>query len=139
MQALFLFKIFTFLFRLFWSCKNTDWWEREVQLLDKVRFKTFEVTDWQTNNYNTCIAQTMKFVLLIECSARNMFLQRSSRKWVREASPHLFCFLRQLYIKTKQKANTLLLIYFGRLPLGMSNKANFITFHIVNLEIFTIL
>ena len=68
----------------------------------KVNFKTYDVTIWITNNYNTHIAQyltkwrnqTMKFALLIEYNKTNIFLQKSCRKWRRETSSRsLFVFL----------------------------------------------
>ena len=69
----------------------------------KVNFKTYDVTIWITNNYNTHIAQyltkwrnqIMKFALLIEYNKTNIFLQKSCRKWRRETSSRsLFVFLK---------------------------------------------
>ena len=57
----------------------------------------------------------MKFGQLIKYGVRNDALQKSCRKWVRETrSRPLFVFLEKFYLKSKQVASTLVLIYFGR-------------------------
>ena len=61
--------------------KRLDW-------KDKINFKTYDVTTWSTNNYNTQSTnisrskgnQTMKFGQVIEYNKRNIFLQKSFRK-----------------------------------------------------------
>ena len=73
--------------------------------------------------------QAMKFGQLIEHKVRNIFLQKPCKKWARENSLDLF-----LFVDIKQVFNTLVLIYFGRPPLGHTTDRNFITFHIVDLE-----
>ena len=66
--------------------------------LDKkasVNFKIYEVTIWETNNYNTHTAQykgnqTMKFGQLIEYKMKNNFIKKSYTKCGGETYPRLF-------------------------------------------------
>ena len=53
--------------------------KKRLDLKDKVNCKTYDVTAWSTNNYNTHSKgnQTMKFGQLIEYSKKNIFLQKS--------------------------------------------------------------
>ena len=43
--------------------------------------------------------QTIKFSLLIECNMRNVFLQKSCRKWSRKTSSRTFFLKKKLYMK----------------------------------------
>ena len=64
----------------------------------------------------------MTFGQLIECvTCEIFFFKRHAENEAGKLVLDLFCFLRQLYIKTKQ-AVTLASIYFGRPPPSMSNK-----------------
>ena len=113
----------------------------EKRLKVKLHSKTYDVTEWTTNNYNTHItnisrskdSQTITFDQLIEYNVRNIFLQKSGRKWGRETSS------RTLFVKKKIKTTgqylRSFLRYFGRPLLGYIIKTNFITFHAVSLEI----
>ena len=69
--------------------------------LDKkasVNFKIYEVTIWETNNYNTTLLnisrskgnQTMKFDQLIEYKMRNNFIKKSSQNVVEKLVPDSF-------------------------------------------------
>ena len=51
----------------------------------------------------------------------------------------LFAFLINLYVRQKQVVNILILIYFGRPPLGHAIKTNFVTFQVVDLDLCSIL
>ena len=61
-------------------------------------FKIYKVTTWETNNYDTHIAnisiskgnQTLKFGQLIEYDMRNIFLEHSYTKCGLETSPRPF-------------------------------------------------
>ena len=59
--------------------------------------------------------QTLKFGQLIEHYKRNIFLQRSCGKWVREASS-------KLNMRWKQLVCSLVLIYFDSLQLAIQQK-----------------
>ena len=78
--------------------------------------------------------QEMKFGESIKYKVRNIFLQRSCRKWAGRPVPDLFLFLKKLYTRSKQVVSTLVLIHFGRLWLGHTIKTNFITFQNVDPE-----
>ena len=63
-----------------------DHLEKRIDKKAKVSFKNFKVTDWETDNYNTPIAQyfkkllgnhTMKFGQLIEYDMRNIFVLKN--------------------------------------------------------------
>ena len=81
-------------------------------LIKKIRlnFKFYDVTAWLTNNSNTHIAQylrskdnqTMKFGQLIECTMRNIFLEKSFIKCGGETSPRLFSEKLKLSISLDQ-------------------------------------
>ena len=69
--------------------------------LDKkasVNFKIYEVTIWETNNYNTTLLnisrskgnQTMKFDQLIEYKMRNNFIKKSLQNVVEKLVPDSF-------------------------------------------------
>ena len=45
--------------------------------------------------------QAVKFAQLIECNVRNIFLQKSYRRWGREASFRLIFVFRKVYIRSK--------------------------------------
>ena len=65
---------------------------------DKINFKFYDATAWLKNCRDKHIAQyfekkdnqTIKFGQLIECSMRNIFLEKSYTKWDRETSPRIF-------------------------------------------------
>ena len=65
---------------------------------DKINFKFYDTTAWLKNCRDKHIAQyfekkdnqTIKFGQLIECSMRNIFLEKSYTKWDRETSPRIF-------------------------------------------------
>ena len=65
---------------------------------DKINFKFCDTTAWLKNCRDKHIAQyfekkdnqTIKFGQLIECSMRNIFLEKSYTKWDRETSPRIF-------------------------------------------------
>ena len=54
LKALFVLEIFIFLSLLF------GYAEKRLDEKAMVNFKTFDVTDWAINNYNTCITQNLK-------------------------------------------------------------------------------
>ena len=62
LKVLFALKIFKF---LSWLSRHV---EKQLDLDDKSNFKIYDVTTWETNNYNTHIVQylTMKFDRLIK-------------------------------------------------------------------------
>ena len=90
LKASFGLKIFNFLSGHFWSCK------KRFDVKTNVNFKICDVTDWNTNNYNTHIAdfsrsktnQTVKFVQMKKYNMRNIFLEKSCAKcgWWRSYS-----------------------------------------------------
>ena len=47
-------------------------------------------------------------------------------------------FYKKTYVRPQQVVSTLVLIYFGRAPLGHLIKTNFITFQTVDPDIFSI-
>ena len=65
---------------------------------DKINFKFYDATAWLKNCRDKHIAQyfekkdnqTIKFGQLIECSMRNIFLEKSYTKWDRETSSRIF-------------------------------------------------
>ena len=65
---------------------------------DKINFKFYDATASLKNCRDKHIAQyfekkdnqTIKFGQLIECSMRNIFLEKSYTKWDRETSPRIF-------------------------------------------------
>ena len=101
LKALFILEIVIFLPWLF------SYVEKQLDKKVKVNFKIYDITDWETNNYNTHIAKHLKKkrqsgngIYSIEYYVRNIFLQKSSRKWGRETSFRpLFVFLKKLYIR----------------------------------------
>ena len=54
LKALFVLKIFKLLFWLVGSAG------KRLDQTPKVNFKVYDVTDWETNNYNIYIAQYLK-------------------------------------------------------------------------------
>ena len=94
----------------------------------QVNFKMYDVTDWQTNNCNTHIAQYLtryrqpdnEIWSVIANNFRNTILQKLCRK---EG------------VETKQVVSTLVSIHFGRPPLGCTIKTNCITYQAVDSEI----
>ena len=88
------------------------------------------------NIWRSKINKAMKFGQLIEYNGRNIFLQKSCRKWGRETSSRPF---KKLQIRGKQKVSIFILKYFGRPQLGHKIKANCVTFQTVDLEIRSIL
>ena len=54
LKALFVLKVFKFLSGLFSYVGN------QLDKLDKVNFKTYDVANWKTNNYSKRIAQYLK-------------------------------------------------------------------------------
>ena len=92
-KALFVLKIFKFLFWLFGHVS------KRLDLKDKVNFKFYDVLAWLTNNYNKHIApislevktiRQWKFGQLIRCNMRNIFLEKSYPKCGGETSPRPF-------------------------------------------------
>ena len=92
LKALFVLKIFKF---LSWFFGHVT---KRLDKKDKVNFKFYDVTAWLANNRNTHIAQyfeyigiqMMTFGQLIECTMRNIFLEKSYIKYDGETSPRLF-------------------------------------------------
>ena len=88
LKALFVLEIFTF---LSWSFGYV---EKHLDEKVMVNFEIYDVTNWITNNHNTNSSnisgskgnQAIKFGQLINYSVRNIFLQKSCRKWDRETS-----------------------------------------------------
>ena len=78
----------------------------------KTNFKTCDVTDWETNNYNADIVQylksksnkTIEFGQLIEYNTRNISLEKSYKKFYREASPRPFFKTPKLSISLDQQS-----------------------------------
>ena len=76
------------------SCHVAKWLDKK----DKINFKFYDATAWLKNCRDKHIAQyfekkdnqTIKFGQLIECSMRNIFLEKSYTKWDRETSPRIF-------------------------------------------------
>ena len=91
-KALFVLKIFKFLSWLFGHGA------KQLDNKRKVDFKFYDITAWLANNRNAHIThissskgnQTMKYGQLIECSMRNIFLEKSYRKCDRETSLRIF-------------------------------------------------
>ena len=54
LKALFVLEMFSYLPGLF---SHVEKW---LDIKAKVSFKIYGVTDWTTNNYNTCIVQNLK-------------------------------------------------------------------------------
>ena len=79
--------------------------------------------------------RAMKFGHLITYSVRNIFLQKSCRKWGGETSSRPLVFLKKL-LRWKQVVSTL--VYFGRPQFGHTAKIN-VTFQTVNPKIWSIL
>ena len=98
--------------------------ETRLDQKDKVIFKIYDITtslktikihilsSISRNKSN----QTMKFGQLIEYFKRNIFLQKSCRKWGRETS---LCFLRKLYMRQKQVVCTLVSMYLDSPRFGI--------------------
>ena len=92
LKALFVVKICKFLSWLF------DHVEKRLDSKNKINFKIYDVTAWLTNNCNTHIYQYLKsksnqatkFVQLIECYTRNIFLGKSYTKYDRKTFPRPF-------------------------------------------------
>ena len=113
-----------------------------------VNFKTYDITDWTANNGNTHIAQyfkrkenqAMKIGQLMKYSLRNIFLQKSCRKWGRRPIPDLFlCFKKSFRWGKRKSSAPYFYIYFGRPQLRHTIKTNFRTFQTVDPEICSIL
>ena len=68
--------IFIFLSRVF------GYIEKHLDKKSMVNFKIYDVTDWTTNNYNTHIAQYLKFGQLKEHNVRNIFLENHTQNVV---------------------------------------------------------
>ena len=83
--------------------------------------------------------QAMIFGQLIEYDKRNIFLQKSWRKWGRETSSSLLFVFKKALCKRKAYGQFLVLIYFGRARLGHTIKINCTTFQTADLEICSIL
>ena len=91
-KALFILKIFEFLFLLYGGVAK--WLDQN----DKVTFEIYDVTAWLTDNCMTHIAyilrskgnQTMTFSQLIDYDMKNIFLEKSYRKYGGETSPRPF-------------------------------------------------
>ena len=99
LKALFVLKIFKFLFRLFGQVAKLH------DKKDRIDFKFYDVTAWLTINCNTHIAQYLprcKFGTLIEYNLRNIFLETSYTKCGRETSPRLFSVKFKLSISLDQ-------------------------------------
>ena len=81
-QKLIVRKIFKFLSGIF------DHVGKQLDKKTKFNFKTYDVTRWITNSYNTHIAQylkskgnqLMKFGQFVEYNGRNIYLQKSYGK-----------------------------------------------------------
>ena len=58
---------------------------KRLGMKDKINYKIYDVIAWITNSCNTNISrskdnETMKFGQLIECTLRNIFLEKSYTK-----------------------------------------------------------
>ena len=92
LKGLFVLKIFKFLSSIF------GYVEKQLGLKDKIHFKIYDVTTWETNNWNTYLPfiwrikgnQTMKFGQLLEYEMRNTFLEKSYAKYGRKTIPRSF-------------------------------------------------
>ena len=93
LNALFVLEIIIFLSRLF------GYLEKRLDKKAVISFNIYNVTDWTTNNYNTHITQYLKkFEQFMRYSMRNIFLQKSCKKWDRETSPRpRFVFKKAIY------------------------------------------
>ena len=118
-KALFVLKIFKFLSWLFGHVP------KRLDKEDEVNFKSYDVTAWLTNN---CIGilsniwkskgnQTIKFRQLIECNARNIFLEKWYTKCAQETSPRPFSEKLKLSISLNQQSRVLysLLLLYAKL------------------------
>ena len=82
--------------------------------------------------------QTMEFGQVMEYNKRNIFLQKSCKKWDRETSSRCrVCFLIKLYRSLKQVVCNLVSIYFDSPQLTI--KTNCINSKAIDLEICSIL
>ena len=104
---------------------TTFWWRRKNGLIRRVRLTSKFMTS-ETGSQTIAIYilpnisqskgnQTLKFGQLIEHYKRNIFLQRSCGKWVRETSS-------KLNMRWKQLVCSLVLIYFDSLQLAIQQK-----------------
>ena len=88
LKAPFVLEIFTF---LLWHFGYVEKRPDEKAMANQ---KTYDVTDWTANNYNTHIDQYLKkqikFGQLIDYNMRNVFLEKSRIKCGGEASPTPF-------------------------------------------------
>ena len=93
LKALFVLKVFKFLSWHFWLCK------KRLGKKATVNFKIYDVTNWETNDYNTLNAQylkkfngnkTMYFCQFVVYIMEIIFLKISSRKCGGETSPSRF-------------------------------------------------
>ena len=72
---------------------------------------TIKFKDWAANIYSTFIAQ--KFGQLIEHNMRNIFLQKIMQKSRQgDQLQNSFCFLKKLYIRSKQVVSTYVFTLF---------------------------
>ena len=69
----------------------------------------------------------MKFGQFIKYNIRSIFLENDAENGAVRLLPDLFLFFKKLYIRSEQALNNLVLIYFGRPPLGHTIKTNFMT------------
>ena len=103
LKALFVFKIFKFLFWLFGHIEKNSL-IRKIRLILKfmtsqpdqqiITIHILSTISWSKGN------QTMKIIQLIKHNKRNVFLQKSCRNWDRKTNFRpLFVFLKRLYIR----------------------------------------
>ena len=109
LKALSVLKIFKFLSWLFGHA------EKRLDEKGKINFKIYDVATWLTNNCKHMLTdisgskdnQAMKFGQLIECSMRNIFLEKSYTKCVGETIPRPFFKKSKLSIPLDQYSKVL--------------------------------
>ena len=103
------------------------------------KFKILNVTDWEANNFNTYIVQSLrsndnlaiKFDQLIECNSKNI---SHAENEVGRRAPDFFAFFQKSFIWGKASGHQIsfnIFLYLGRPPLGHIIKINCITYQLM--------